>query len=227
MMTESSERHAALKWVFDSFDANGDGVVSQHELDKALQACGSLLFEDEITAAMGEFDGDGIDFEAFCQLAEEHPAKNSFAAENIRKAIYQSFPDADSAGGQSGQKSAGGPHDGVERSAGGHHDGFGLFFDFFRDAAVAFDAFDEDGDGTLSQGEVAGVLHSLGHEPSDGALTAIIEVYDRNQNGALDFDEFCSLLTDRVCPPGVDAEVVGMISSAARDAATRVPCASR
>ena len=170
-MIASPERRAALKAAFESFDENGDGVISPSELDKALQACGSLLFEDEIAMVMGQFQGQGIGFDAFCKLAEERPETDSYAADQIRKAISRAFPE------RRHSDSSAVPTGGATESGPGEHaaDGFSAFFKFFHEAAAAFNAFDEDGDGTITQAEVAGVLRSLGHEPSDASLAAVIE----------------------------------------------------
>ena len=92
-----------------------------------------------------------------------------------------------------------------------------MFLNLFREANSAFDAFDEDGDGTITLAECAQTLRELGHSPTESELQALIDAYDENGNGVLDFDEFIKLLTDRVCPSGVDANLVAMVSSAARN----------
>jgi len=215
-MLESPDR-LALKAAFDTFDSNGDGVVSLSEIDAALIACGSLLFEDEIEAVVGNIE-DGISFEDFCLLAEERPETSSFASKEIRKAIYHSFPTARAGQAASTRENgAAGPTAAGARGAGDARDGFSMFFDLFQEATAAFDAFDEDGDGTITHAECAKTLRALGHAPSDADLKAMIDVYDENHNGALDFDEFCALLTDRVCPPGVDADLIATVSRAARN----------
>ena len=53
---------------------------------------------------------------------------------------------------------------------------------------MLFDHFDENGDGMVSVHEIGSVLRSLGHEPSDEALAAMVHAYDDNENGAVDFD---------------------------------------
>ena len=53
-------------------------------------------------------------------------------------------------------------------------DGFALFLNLFREANSAFNAFDEDGDGTITLAECAQTLRELGHSPDESELQALI-----------------------------------------------------
>jgi len=207
-----------FKAAFDCFDKNGDGHISLAELDQALMARGSLLLEDELEDVMARFgDAGGISFEAFCTLAEERPGASSYADEMIRRAIGEGFASTSSA-----QHEAAAQDDASHGAGAADMNAFAGFFSLFQEASSAFDAFDEDGDGTICAREIASTVRALGHEPpSEEELTTMIEAYDVNGNGALDFDEFCQLITERVRPPGVDASIVSAISDAARNAVSR------
>ena len=92
-----------------------------------------------------------------------------------------------------------------------------VFFGFFDSVSKAFDEFDADGDGSISVDELCAALRALGQESSEAEVAALVAAYDENDNGVIDFDEFCMLVTDKVRPAGVDSRLVAMVGEAARD----------
>merc|ERR1711953_26342 len=60
-----------------------------------------------------------------------------------------------------------------------------------------FQMFDKDGDGTISTKELGAVLRSLGLNPGQDEIDEMIEETDRDNSGAIDFREFCSLMVKR------------------------------
>ena len=86
------------------------------------------------------------------------------------------------------------------------------FFDMLERFNVAFSLFDVDGDGKLTVDEIGDVLRELGQEVSDEDLREIIEEFDENQNGQIDFDEFLWLMTRRA---GVKDSVPDLMRAAA------------
>ncbi|KAH3844321.1 calmodulin-A-like [Dreissena polymorpha] len=59
----------------------------------------------------------------------------------------------------------------------------------------AFNIFDRDGSGAISNKELGIALRSLGLNPSDDELTRMIHEVDKDGNEELDFDEFCELMS--------------------------------
>jgi len=55
----------------------------------------------------------------------------------------------------------------------------------------------QDGDGTISTKELGAVLRSLGLNPGQDEIDEMIEETDRDNSGAIDFREFCSLMVKR------------------------------
>ncbi|ESO92156.1 hypothetical protein LOTGIDRAFT_121213, partial [Lottia gigantea] len=62
------------------------------------------------------------------------------------------------------------------------------------DYKEAFSLFDKDGDGTITSGELATVMRSLGQEPSDQELQDMINEVDADGNGTVDFEEFLQMM---------------------------------
>ena len=62
----------------------------------------------------------------------------------------------------------------------------------------AFTIFDTDGDNTISTKELGRVMKSLGQSPSEAELRELIQEYDIDGNGTLDFPEFLELMARKV-----------------------------
>lgn len=58
----------------------------------------------------------------------------------------------------------------------------------------AFQVFDIDGDGTISHSELGTVMQSLGQNPTEEEVAAMIEDVDADGNGSIEFEEFCVLM---------------------------------
>ena len=62
----------------------------------------------------------------------------------------------------------------------------------------AFDLFDLDGEGTIDPKELKIAMQSLGFEAKNQTIYQMIADIDADGNGAIDFEEFLSLMTARV-----------------------------
>ncbi|KAL9709517.1 Calmodulin [Leucoagaricus gongylophorus] len=60
-----------------------------------------------------------------------------------------------------------------------------------------FQAFDTDGDGTISPQEITSFLRDFGKSLTHAQLDGIMKELDANNNGLIDFDEFVSLMSAR------------------------------
>ena len=59
----------------------------------------------------------------------------------------------------------------------------------------AFQAFDADSDGQISAAELGGIMGSLGYNPSDADIQALMQKGDTNKDGLLSITEFLDLNT--------------------------------
>lgn len=62
----------------------------------------------------------------------------------------------------------------------------------------AFNYFDKDMSGSISQGELRQVMQTLGIRCNDTEFKALLDSVDENGDGVVDFPEFCTLLNSIV-----------------------------
>ena len=65
----------------------------------------------------------------------------------------------------------------------------------------AFDLFDKNGDKTISAKELRHVFKSMGQEHTEEQVRDMMNDVDQDQNGDIDFFEFCALMAKRVKEP--------------------------
>merc|ERR1711937_475688 len=70
----------------------------------------------------------------------------------------------------------------------------GLNEDQIREFKDAFDIFDEDVSGTVSTGELASVMRTLGQDIDEKEVGVMISEVDSDGSGEIDFEEFCTLM---------------------------------
>ena len=61
-----------------------------------------------------------------------------------------------------------------------------------------FGLFDKDGGGTISNSELGTVMRTLGQNPTETEIEAMIREVDIDGNGEIDFDEFCRLMVKQM-----------------------------
>lgn len=62
-----------------------------------------------------------------------------------------------------------------------------------KEAKDAFDIFDRDSDGKISENELATVMRSLGQNPSQKEVKELMSTLDLDNSGQISFEEFCRL----------------------------------
>ena len=60
-----------------------------------------------------------------------------------------------------------------------------------------FHSFDSDGDGTISAEELANVLRSFGDDVTEADVRKVIDNFDLDQNGTIEFNEFVIMMAHR------------------------------
>ena len=62
----------------------------------------------------------------------------------------------------------------------------------------AFMPFDKDGNGILTKAELGIVMRSLGQNPPEAELQELMNKFDANGNGAIDFHEFLTMMAQKM-----------------------------
>jgi len=71
----------------------------------------------------------------------------------------------------------------------------------------AFEMFDRDKDGLISNKELGNILRSLGHEPNDVEIADMINDVDSDEDGKIDFNEFMHLMHKRAKDSDIEEEL--------------------
>mmetsp|Transcript_37018 Transcript_37018/g.49073 ORF Transcript_37018/g.49073 Transcript_37018/m.49073 type:complete len:207 (-) Transcript_37018:373-993(-) len=66
-----------------------------------------------------------------------------------------------------------------------------------RDLRKAFNVFDKDGSGSISQSELKELMQQLGQKLSDQELAAMMSEVDSDGNGEIDFEEFKNMMVSQ------------------------------
>mmetsp|Transcript_49040 Transcript_49040/g.60275 ORF Transcript_49040/g.60275 Transcript_49040/m.60275 type:complete len:160 (-) Transcript_49040:130-609(-) len=71
----------------------------------------------------------------------------------------------------------------------------------------AFALFDEDRNGVITTSELGKVMRSLGQQPTESDLQAMINEVDSDGTGTIDFPEFLSLMSVKMHQSDVEEEI--------------------
>ena len=58
----------------------------------------------------------------------------------------------------------------------------------------AFDMFDKDKGGSISTKELGYTMRAMGMNPTEGEILDLLNEFDSDSNGAIEFSEFCSMM---------------------------------
>ena len=70
-----------------------------------------------------------------------------------------------------------------------------------------FDLFDKDGDGTINTHEFKVLFRCFGIKLNDEQILGLINEYDADGSGEIDFNEFCEMMSKVILDDGVEPEL--------------------
>ena len=172
--------------LMEDYDADANGELDYSEFQKLYAQClvseeTRTAYAEELSAAVGGLVGGAmtviIENDAAAKIQAVHRGKQA------RKELAEQFTAAPRATETPDARPA--ESDPVSEPSAADP------------ARVAFDKFDADGSGKLEKGELMSVLEELGLDVSDGDFvsyaSALMEDYDADENGELDFAEFTKM----------------------------------
>lgn len=169
-----------LRRVFDTFDKNGDNMITAEEISQALMVLGleaDTSEVNEIVAAFIKPEHQGLTYDDFVALHES-------LSDKFYECEYDDLADEEE---NKEDELVEEEDDEVE-----------------SDLSEAFKVFDEDGDGFISAKELKVVLEKLGFPEAQHELDNIqqmISSVDQNSDGQVDFFEFKHMMMSSVLVP--------------------------
>jgi Ca2+-binding EF-hand superfamily protein len=224
-MTEEELRRK-LRPVFDRFDADASGFISTDEMRKVCDAIGVELSEAQLQAMMVEADPDqsgAVDFEEFVtvlkkqmagggQLADLVSSMSSFFGFLNPFSWFAAKPADPAPAGNSNP--AGAPAATATPVAGPKAQKKQMTEEELRSKLrPVFDRFDTDQSGQISTSEMQDVCKAIKLKLNAEQLEAMMVEADPDKSGAIDFEEFVTVLKKQMAAGGQLAEVVSAASS--------------
>ncbi|KAI3966364.1 hypothetical protein MKW92_046893 [Papaver armeniacum] len=166
--SSSSSLEETFKQVFRYFDGDGDGKISSLELRSYFESIGDHLSQDEVQSVINDLDSDGdglLGFQDFMVLMMKQPS---------------SSPPSSNGGGASGSTSTA---------------AIVVDDDNVEDLKMAFEMYEaEKGCGCITPKSLQRMLNRLGEDKSYQQCVSMIQYFDLDKNGTLDFHEFHQMM---------------------------------
>ncbi len=86
----------------------------------------------------------------------------------------------------------------------------------------AFQAFDKDGNGSISTKELGTVMRSLGQNLSEAAIKQMIEIVDEDKSGTIDFKEFLNLMARNMKIVNKEEELLDALNTLDQDGSGKI-----
>ena len=86
----------------------------------------------------------------------------------------------------------------------------------------AFQAFDKDGNGSITTKELGTVMRSLGQNLSEAEIKEMIDIVDEDKNGTIDFQEFLNLMARKMKIAGKEEELIDAFNILDKDGSGKI-----
>ena len=86
----------------------------------------------------------------------------------------------------------------------------------------AFQAFDKDGNGSISTKELGTVMRSLGQNLSEAEIKQMIEIVDEYKSGTIDFKEFLNLMARNMKIVNKEEELLDALNTLDQDGSGKI-----
>ncbi|CAG7904793.1 unnamed protein product [Brassica rapa] len=212
-INEDQDKNKDLEAVFAYMDANRDGRISPHELQKSFMTLGEQLSDEEAEAAvrLSDTDGDGmLDFQEFAQLIKGDDDQEDKKTE-LKEAFRMYIAEGEECITPRSLKTMLKKLDHLiiklvimKNTQRQLSSSFMKLYerlssdinreDKNKDLAAVFAYMDANRDGRISAEELKKSFKTLGEQLSDQEAEAAVKLSDLDGDGMLDFEEFAQLL---------------------------------
>ncbi|KAJ1483727.1 hypothetical protein T484DRAFT_1895391 [Baffinella frigidus] len=179
---EARELSTQIKSRFDLWDADNSHTLGQHELTEALAGMGKRPTPQEVDLFMKRFDKDGtgkVNIEEYEHMVRESlglqvevcSCRVCESGSNEAMDTWKTMMEESSSTVADYIKSVNGKE----------------FLSFIK---TKFDSFDADHSHALDKHELKDALASMGQRPAPEEVDVLMERFDTDGNGTIDFDEF-------------------------------------
>ncbi|KAL1934104.1 hypothetical protein VTP01DRAFT_6286 [Rhizomucor pusillus] len=172
----TAEERESLENAFEIFDRDHDGVITVYEFGDILKSLGVSSQDKDLNEILNSVDSnkDGrIDFKEFvAAMVKYMPHQQTSIGGAVRRSTTQkskSYP----------------PLSDAKKRISYHEE---------DDLRECFKAFDKNGDGFISEQELAEVMCRLGEKLSPEEIKDMMHEADVNKDGQIDFTEFKKLI---------------------------------
>ena len=86
----------------------------------------------------------------------------------------------------------------------------------------AFQAFDKDGNGSISTKELGTVMRSLGQNLSEAEIKQMIDIVDEDKSGTIDFKEFLNLMARNMKIVNKEEELLDALNTLDQDGSGKI-----
>ena len=86
----------------------------------------------------------------------------------------------------------------------------------------AFQAFDKDGNGSITTKELGTVMRSLGQNLSEAEIKEMIDIVDEDKNGTIDFQEFLNLMARNMKIVNKEEELLDALNTLDQDGSGKI-----
>lgn len=166
---------AEIREAFDLFDKNKDGTISIDELKTVLKSLGIKSSDTQLMDMINSVDIDKngvIDIQEFTQLMPSFGLTTSSVAP--QSTTFNTLQAQHNSSASEQSKYSASEEEELRR---------------------AFREFDKDGNGYISQDELALVMETLDEKFTSDEIKAMVKEVDHNGDGHIDYNEFCKLYT--------------------------------
>ncbi|GMH85122.1 hypothetical protein TL16_g10130 [Triparma laevis f. inornata] len=230
LMEKIFENSGSIHEAFKKMDKDRSGALSASELKQVLDSYAYKVPDEVFANMLGLFDADGdgeISYHEFmAQVKRANDPNQSNPMQVAFPSAYESAGGGELQGGSVSLAKAQAMKQARNKMAAKSKAMKTLITklsDKFTTVRKAFMDMDKDRSGTLDYDELRAVIESTGYKVSDEVFEEVLEVFDTNMDGEIDYQEFLAQLKDSMQPQETGGIGAHLASKAGRNLGRQGP----